>query len=279
MPGIVVALEPDIEVTRHHVSMVLPFTLVGFTAHKWDTKMVSAYDMMDAVDAKLVVCSHEEYHKNLGLQQYIAKNGLPCLMRYEAEGDAFGGAGGNCITYTRYPNTEFKEILPSCADIFNYKPVGELDKTPSYEISIKNYVNPRFFRTKIGENEKLNGFKMFRGYNVRNEYNFGDMPDADLCPLIHQARYGVSLYVDGESCITSDVFNILHCGVPCQCLSDTEEHMRKLIEDTFGQDTTQLLMKCDLPKKYTNFDRAITISKLFNLGVEKDLRNESVKYK
>lgn len=277
MQGIVVALEPDVEVTRHHISMALPFTKVGFTAHKWDTKNVSAYDMMDAVNAKLVICSHEEYYRNNGLSKYISTNGLNCLIRYEAEGDALGGVHGNCISYTRYQNNEFKECLPSCADIFNYSPTPHMNSN-GYDISIKNYVNPSFFRTKRGESDIKTGIKIFRGYNLRNEFNLGDLPDADLALLVQMADKGFSYYTDQEVCITSDVYNILHSDIPCECLSDTQEHMQQLVMDAFGTNKTFLIKK-HLPRDYTNFDRAIKISQLFNLGVEKDLQRESVKYK
>lgn len=285
MQGIVIALEQDIEVTRHHVSMAMPFTTVGYTAHRWNTKEISAYDMMDAVNAKLVICSEDEYHTNSGLRHYIEQNGLYCLIRYESDNDILGRIG--CISYTRYPNEQFKEYLPSCADItaYKYHDYGKIRMSHKYDISIKNYINPRLFKTNFGESDKKSRLKIFRGYNLRNEYNCGDLSDTELSDMIEQACEGFSYYVDGETCITSDLINMLHCGLTCTCHSDTEEHMKKLVDDYFGIDTHNLREDCqilypkDLPKDYTNFDRAIKISEIFGLKAEGDLIRESVKYK
>lgn len=256
---ILVAVEPDIEVTRHHLSMAYPLGEV----HKWNPKQISAYDVLDMVKPDLVMCSHPLWHSDKGLSKYVREYNLNCLIRYEADGDVLGD---NTITYTRYKNTQFKECLPACADVINYKSM-DLKKKFDF-ISVKNYVGEdflarKFTRENLKKVEKELGIKKFRGYNVKTEWDCGDLNDIDLCVEINKAECGLSWFHKNEVCVTSDVLNMLQCGIPVDVkCSDEQEY---LLDDFDFSCMNGCKLIEELPKGHTNIDRAKKIRKLFNV--------------
>lgn len=283
-------MEPDIEASRHHMSMSVPFGAIGWQNHRWNPRQISAYDMFDQVMPDLVMCSHHEYLSNAGLREYVENKKIKCLIRHEAPGDILRE---NTKTYTRYRNTEFKEYLPSCADIINFylAPIKTEAKEFTY-VCFKNYIPDDLFYPvrRHYENRKksvaLTHYKIFRGYNVNSQYHCGDLPDRELAKIIRVGNTSpYSPFCNKDHFITSDVLNAIHCAgvVQMDYKPDEYKNYAKIVYEYFGGSCNsgnmvkQWLVKSGI--EYTNFDRAIQISKLFNLGVEKELKRESVKYK
>lgn len=257
-------MESDIEVTRHHISMALPMGEV----YQWRPNL-SAYDMFDTIQPDLVICSHPTFYGDKGFSEYVYKYGIKCLVRYEEEGDILAD---NVITYTRYENSEFKEVLPSCADIINYNP--EPKKKKIDKISIKNYVNPNFGVNLFCKESltyknkpKKSGLKVFRGYNVQTEWHCGDLPDKMLSGYVNKSKCGISYFKETETCLTSDVLNMLHCGITVYVMCKPEQEY--ILEGfKFTQNSNQMFNTYELdslPQGYTNADRAKKIKGLLNV--------------
>lgn len=251
---IVVAIENDIEATRHHISMASPLGDV----FRWVPNQLSAFDMFDTIEPDLVICSHVEYINNRGLQ-CLAVDGLNMLVRYEDEGEI---TLPNVINYTRYRSE--KEYLPSCADVINFKKMG-VEKDIE-QISFRNYVGEHFlartFSKELLKNpEKEVSIKVFRGYNVKTPFSCGDINDKLLCEYVNRAKLAVS-HFRGENYATMDVLNALHCGAKVKPIFKSMEQAQVVLQDFKDVDITQNLKSRNLPKNYTNIDRAKKIRSL-----------------
>lgn len=240
---IVVVMEQDIEVVRHHISMAKPFGDVC----KWYPNQMSAYDMFDTYKPDMVFCSHTAFDDK-GFSDYIYKYKQKCLVRYEAEGDVLAP---HTISYTRYQD-KYKQFLPACADTHAFKPL-ELER--SGIISFKNYVGDGFLAQrytkellkKYKKTPKKDRVKVFRAYNVKTEWSCGDLSDQMLCEYVNRASLTISHFHKREFCLTSDVFNSLYCGTPVKLIFDSPEQ-QKFIHDSD--------MITELPPFSTNIDRA-----------------------
>lgn len=291
MNNIIIAMEDDLEVCRHHMSMSVPFGAIGVMNHRWYPKQISAYDMFDTIKPDLVMCSQYEWYKNNGFREYVINNNINCLIRHEYPGDVLAD---NTITYTRYKNSEFKEYLPACADIINFQPYKTSDSFNKWTvICMKNYLPKECFygvflnfkQDSLYGYEKqpvYNRIKIFRGYNTNSPYHFGDITDAELSKIICKGNCKViSPHRDIDSFVTSDVLNAIHCAGYCE-IDYKHASYNKVVYDYFeancGSGCFDKEWMIKNGKKYTNFDRAIEISKLFNLQLEKELQDAAVKY-